>query len=46
MREKEINFLTEMLPSELCAKVCNVLHINIKNKESKEPETLKGNLLF
>ncbi|CAH2091897.1 unnamed protein product [Euphydryas editha] len=41
MREKEINFLSEMLPSELCAKVCNILHINVKSKESKEIEVTK-----
>ncbi|XP_050342122.1 uncharacterized protein LOC126768200 [Nymphalis io] len=36
MQENDINCLSEILPNELCNKVCNILHINLKTKQLKE----------
>lgn len=42
MKETEINLLSEILPNELCKKVCNILHIDMTSQESKEVNENKG----
>ncbi|XP_045763288.1 uncharacterized protein LOC123866026 [Maniola jurtina] len=35
LEEKEISLLSEVLPNDLCDKVCNILHIGVISKELK-----------
>ncbi|XP_047545649.1 uncharacterized protein LOC125077687 [Vanessa atalanta] len=41
LQEKDINFLSEILPKELCDNVCNILHITLKSKRLKETECIE-----
>ncbi|CAH2268164.1 jg8171 [Pararge aegeria aegeria] len=41
LEEKEINLLSEVLPNDLCDKVCNILHIGVISKELKETDNVE-----